>query len=30
MKTRDNDEYHFLVCPSYEGMLSLTLLNPYE
>ncbi len=30
MKTRDSEKYHYLVCPSYEGMLSLTLLNKVE
>lgn len=30
MKIRNNEEYHYLVCPSYEGMLSLTLPNPFE
>lgn len=30
MKTRGNEKYHRLICASQIGLVSLTLLNPYE
>jgi hypothetical protein len=30
MKTRGNEKYHPLICASQIGLVSLTLLNPYE
>jgi len=30
MKTKGNEKYHRLICASQIGLVSLTLLNPYE